>query len=253
MVKIETTSMNRNATLFIALVCLCACSQQEPSPNRPASVPSSAAWVESVEGIWIDCDTVFTAPVAKYHCSVFSKAGEIVARGGWLPSMAKDYKKGRTTFEHVGDPLKSLDFSSFDGTFIRLIGDRLLIPHGEIDFPSQTGGGQVVTFRFGTKLSTNEYPPIPEWPPIGYDTKRHLELISRTRLYQSLAAIHLQLEIWPDEENPNVDWKFYWVVSRTSGTVTQLEYLRLREKNIQKRRYDQDGDDSWLPVFHPRH
>jgi hypothetical protein len=73
------------------------------------------------------------------------------------------------------------------------------------------------------------------------------ELIRNSELFKEISDGRLDVEIWDDEYTED-GWAYWNVVSRNSGVVKKLAYLRIKESTIQKRSYDEQGDDLWLVV-----
>ncbi len=73
--------------------------------------------------------------------------------------------------------------------------------------------------------------------------------IEKSLIYTQFDAEHPGVELWRDEECSDTSWSYFWVVSRPDKvTVRNLAYLRIRNDELQQRQYDQNGDDTWLPV-----
>ena len=65
-------------------------------------------------------------------------------------------------------------------------------------------------------------------------------------LFRSLAAQHPGVERWPD---PDTGAAYFSVVSRFGeGNVRILTYVRVRGNRLERRTYDEAGDDLWLPA-----
>jgi proteasome lid subunit RPN8/RPN11 len=76
-----------------------------------------------------------------------------------------------------------------------------------------------------------------------------METVLLSVLCQSLVASHPDVEVWPLE--PDADdagWQYFSVVSNTNGAVRILAYLRLLDDRFERRAYDDNGDDLWLPA-----
>jgi hypothetical protein len=70
--------------------------------------------------------------------------------------------------------------------------------------------------------------------------------VQATALFRYLAAAHPGVETWPDEEFAEGGWAYFWIVSRVDGTVRTLAYVRLKAGKLQKRAYDEKGEDWWV-------
>ncbi|SBS31185.1 hypothetical protein MSP8886_02014 [Marinomonas spartinae] len=73
------------------------------------------------------------------------------------------------------------------------------------------------------------------------------ELIRNSEFFKEISDSRLDVEIWDDEYIED-GWAYWNVVSRNSGVVKKLAYLRIKESTIQKRSYDEQGDDLWSVV-----
>lgn len=80
--------------------------------------------------------------------------------------------------------------------------------------------------------------------------------VEATSLFREFAASNPGLEAWPDEGMTEHGWSYAWIVSRSGGgAVRNLAYVRIREGCLERRTYDDLGDDLWVPadVASPRH
>jgi hypothetical protein len=73
------------------------------------------------------------------------------------------------------------------------------------------------------------------------------ELIKNTETYQEIAVGRDDIEIW-DDDYVEDGWAYWNIVSRSAGVVKKIAYLRIKDNQIQKRIYDDQGDDLWVPV-----
>ena len=73
------------------------------------------------------------------------------------------------------------------------------------------------------------------------------ELIKSSTTYQEITADIDDIEIWNDNYVED-GWVYWNIVSRNAGVVRKLAYLRIKDNQIQKRTYDDQGDDLWVLV-----
>ena len=73
------------------------------------------------------------------------------------------------------------------------------------------------------------------------------EIIKESNLYKSIIAEKANIELWDDNYEED-GWVYYSIVSNDSGVVRKLEYVRTKDNKIQKRIYDENGDDLWVLV-----
>jgi hypothetical protein len=72
-------------------------------------------------------------------------------------------------------------------------------------------------------------------------------LIENSSIYHTIANGRNDIEIWNDEYIED-GWSYWNVVTRNAGVVKKLAYLRIKDNQIQKRTYDDQGDDLWVLV-----
>jgi hypothetical protein len=72
-------------------------------------------------------------------------------------------------------------------------------------------------------------------------------LLKHSNIYQSITSGRDDVEIWNDDYIED-GWSYWNVVSRNDGEVKKLAYLRIKENQIQKITYDEEGDDLWVLV-----
>lgn len=71
-------------------------------------------------------------------------------------------------------------------------------------------------------------------------------VIQASSLFHSLSVTHPDVEVWPDEEYDEVDWIYFWIVSRREKSVHNLAYVRWKAGHFQKRTYDESGEAVWV-------
>jgi hypothetical protein len=69
--------------------------------------------------------------------------------------------------------------------------------------------------------------------------------VRTSALFQSFAASHPNVEVWPDREFSEGGWEYFWIVALTDGTARHLAYTRWKANRLQHRTYDSKGDDVW--------
>ncbi len=72
-------------------------------------------------------------------------------------------------------------------------------------------------------------------------------IIRKSKIFQHISSENDDVEIW-DDAYVEDGWAYWNVVSNNSGIVRKLAYLRIKDNQIQKRTYDDEGDDLWLLV-----
>jgi len=73
--------------------------------------------------------------------------------------------------------------------------------------------------------------------------------VQASALFRSLDAQHPGVEVWPDPDAPDASAAYFWVVSRFGeGKVRNLAYVRVRNGRLERRTYDESGDDLWVPA-----
>ncbi|WP_444911338.1 hypothetical protein [Microbulbifer sp. PAAF003] len=72
-------------------------------------------------------------------------------------------------------------------------------------------------------------------------------IIESSEIYKALSLNYNNLEIWDDDFIED-GWSYWNIVSNNSGIVRKLAYLRIKDNAVQKRTYDEQGDDLWVSV-----
>lgn len=76
-----------------------------------------------------------------------------------------------------------------------------------------------------------------------------MEAVRQSALFRSLAGQHPAVEVWADEGYTEGGWSYYWIVSEFGpGSIRNLAYVRHRSGRLERRTYDEAGDDLWLPT-----
>ena len=139
------------ATLMVACFGLAACGGG-PTPTRPAGVPASARWTGNVEGgTWIDCQPVPTVPL-RYSCrAYFENTGAVIAEGQYL-LRHRSWNQQQLRSEYTEPAPGDLpEFDAFDGRWITLKNDAVLLPDGVISYPGSPGHGKRQQYRLGVE------------------------------------------------------------------------------------------------------
>ncbi|MEJ2612576.1 MAG: hypothetical protein P8179_21580 [Candidatus Thiodiazotropha sp.] len=71
--------------------------------------------------------------------------------------------------------------------------------------------------------------------------------IKDSEVYKEIAYGRNDIEIWDDDYIED-GWAYWNIVSSNEGVVRKLAYLRIKENQLQKRTYDDKGDDLWVLV-----
>jgi hypothetical protein len=140
------------ATLIALAVLFVPATPGAPTaPARPAGVPREAVWAGGGDGgAWIAC-TQRNAESPDYACRVYHDTdGSVWAQGTYvLRRLHWDMQKEQPVYEPVPLPA-TLEYVSFDGEGIFLTEERVLIPHGTIDYPASGGHGKRQDYHEGT-------------------------------------------------------------------------------------------------------
>ena len=76
-----------------------------------------------------------------------------------------------------------------------------------------------------------------------------MDVIRQSTLFRLLATEHPGIDVWPDEGNTEGDWSYFWIVSKFApDSVRNLVYVRLQSGRLERRTYDEAGEDFWLPA-----
>lgn len=135
---------------------LVACSPGA-NPKRPAAVPASASWVGNVEGgSWIDCAPLPSTP-DRYSCRAwFPDTGAMISEGQYLLRHRKWNQQALRSEYSVPVSSGLPDFKAFDGRWITLQGDHVLLPDGVISYPDSPEHGKRQTYSLGVETGAVE-------------------------------------------------------------------------------------------------
>jgi hypothetical protein len=145
--------MMRRQLLLIAILTglMTGCSSGD-DPERPAGVPVSASWAGNVEGgTWIDCEAVALAP-GRYTCQAwFPTTGAMISEGQYLlrrRSWNQQALRSEYT-EAASNVLPGVE--TFDGRWILLRDEHVLLPDGVISYPDGPQHGKRQTYSLGVE------------------------------------------------------------------------------------------------------
>ena len=149
--------MRRQLMLIAILTSLVTACSPGADPERPAGLPASASWAGNVEGgTWIDCEPVPSAP-NRYACRTwYETGGALISEGQYLLRHRRwDQQALRSEYtEPVGSTLPG--FKTFDGRWIVLKNDHVLLPDGVISYPDSAEHGKRQTYRLGVEAGAAE-------------------------------------------------------------------------------------------------
>jgi hypothetical protein len=75
-----------------------------------------------------------------------------------------------------------------------------------------------------------------------------MEAVQASALFRKLVTEHPGVEVWPDPDAPDGDGVYFSIVSRFGeGNVRILAYVRLKRGRLERRTYNEVGDDLWVP------
>lgn len=76
-----------------------------------------------------------------------------------------------------------------------------------------------------------------------------MEEVRQSALFRSLAAQHPSVAVWADARYAEGGWSYFWIVSEFApGSVRNLAYVRRQGSRLERRTYDEAGDDLWVPA-----
>lgn len=142
----------RWAALLMAACGLLACGIGS-GPPRPGSVPDTARWVGNIEGgTWIDCHPMPAAPLHFTCRAYFETTGAIIAEGQYV-LRKRSWNQAQLRSEYTEPAVAELpEYEAFDGRWITLKGDAVLLPDGLITFPARPGHGKRQEYRLGVEV-----------------------------------------------------------------------------------------------------
>ena len=70
--------------------------------------------------------------------------------------------------------------------------------------------------------------------------------IRESALFRALAG-QPGIDVWEDEWFHKGGWTYFWIVSEPEpGTIRNLAYVRQKNGRLERRTYDEAGDDQWV-------
>jgi hypothetical protein len=71
--------------------------------------------------------------------------------------------------------------------------------------------------------------------------------IRESKLFRSFTAEHPNVEVWADTGYSEGGWSYFWIVDVfVPGSVHNLAYVRTQDGRLERRTYDEAGDDLWV-------
>lgn len=106
-------------------------------------------------GAWIACEFLTKEPYVTYACQTFHDGGHAWASGTYAFGKLVRNDSGSRRFEAAGAfaRIRPEDFELFTGVTIHMKDDRVLVPHGEIQFPFGDGHGKKAVYALGREIS----------------------------------------------------------------------------------------------------
>jgi len=74
-----------------------------------------------------------------------------------------------------------------------------------------------------------------------------MKAIQDTIYYRSLSQGRTDVEVWDDRFSED-GWDYFSIVAFSQGTAKKLAYIRVKSGQLQRRIYDENGDDHWVEV-----
>jgi hypothetical protein len=74
-----------------------------------------------------------------------------------------------------------------------------------------------------------------------------IEIVEQSRLFSEIAAGRSDIEIWPLDSLGEPE-TYFSIVARNEGAAKVIAYLRVKSGQLEKRTYDKNGDDLWIPA-----
>ncbi|MCL4781186.1 MAG: hypothetical protein KJ049_13425 [Gammaproteobacteria bacterium] len=132
-----------------------ACSSGS-DPERPVDVPSSASWTGNVEGgVWLDCEPLPSVP-DRYACRAWFQAGGMVSEGEYLLRRRSWNQRAlRSEYSEPADGALPA-FETFDGRWIFLKDEHVLLPDGVVSYPDSPGHGTRQAYSLGVETGAVE-------------------------------------------------------------------------------------------------
>ncbi len=148
--------MRRQLMLIAILAGLVTACSPGADPERPPGVPASASWAGNVEGgTWLECEPVASVP-NRYTCRAWFPTGAVISEGQYL-LRHRTWNQQALRSEYTEPASSALPgFLTFDGRWIMLKGDHVLLPDGAINYPDGTGHGKRQAYSLGVETGAAE-------------------------------------------------------------------------------------------------
>ncbi|MEO8444882.1 MAG: hypothetical protein ABI567_07760 [Gammaproteobacteria bacterium] len=139
--------------LLLGAGCALAACGFGSGPPRPAAVPAMARWAGTIEGgTWLDCQPV-PAAALRFTCrAYFETTGAVIAEGPYVLRQ-RTWNQTELRSEYTEPAVATLPaYEGFDGRWITLKDNAVLLPDGVITFPSGTGHGTRQEYSLGVEV-----------------------------------------------------------------------------------------------------
>ena len=142
----------RRELMIVAVITgfVAACSSGS-DPERPPGVPTSARWTGNIEGgTWIECQPE-PSTADRYFCRTWFQTGALISEGRYLLRKRR-WNQQALRSEYTAPVGTGLpDFETFDGRWITLADEHVLLPDGVISYPDGAGHGKRQTYSLGVE------------------------------------------------------------------------------------------------------
>ncbi|MBM4221026.1 MAG: hypothetical protein FJ170_03650 [Gammaproteobacteria bacterium] len=148
--------MRFQSTLVATVLGLVAACSPGSGPERPVNVPASASWTGNVEGgVWLDCQPV--PEVSDRHaCRAWFQTGTMISQGEYL--LRHRIWNQQALRSEFSEPVVGVlpAFETFDGRWIFLKDDHVLLPDGVISYPDSQEHGKRQSYSLGVETGAAE-------------------------------------------------------------------------------------------------
>jgi hypothetical protein len=73
-----------------------------------------------------------------------------------------------------------------------------------------------------------------------------LAKVESSNLARGFVQLHPNIEVWQDANFHEGGFDYFWICSNVAGTVRNWAYVRVKPGLLEKRTYDQNGDNLWV-------
>ena len=138
--------------MFVAIVAgvVAACSSGS-DPERPPGVPADASWTGNIEGgTWLHCEPL-PSTTDRHVCKAWFQTGAMISEGQYL--LRKRRWNQQALRSEYAEPVGSVlpDFETFDGRWITLVDEHVLLPDGVVDYPDSAEHGKRQAYSLGVE------------------------------------------------------------------------------------------------------